>query len=89
MPGGDNAFQPGGILMNMASGATSMTLDTFGSNDLQVWNSFGTQYSVTAVGPMNLSARTAVTYKWIRFKIASVGAGGVVVFALDVSTSAL
>ena len=89
MPAGDNAFQLGIQLIQLATGATSMTVDTLGSNDLNSWSPFGSQISVSSISPNFPAARTAVAFRWIRLKISCVGAGGVAVFWIDCNTASL
>ena len=43
-----NAFQLAIAVINLATGATGITIDTFGSNDLSLWSpAFGTQIAGT------------------------------------------
>ncbi|MCE9583255.1 MAG: hypothetical protein K8T20_12260 [Planctomycetes bacterium] len=85
-----NAFQLGVQIVNLATGATGILIDTLGSNDLNTWSpAFGTQYAINGVGPNFPAARTAVAFKWVRLKISCVGAGGVAVFWIDCNTASL
>lgn len=86
---GANGFQLAIQLIQLATGATGITVDTQGSNDLQSWSTFGTQIAVNAVSQNFPAARTAVAFRWIRLKISCVGAGGVAVFWIDCNTVAL
>ncbi|NUN49082.1 MAG: hypothetical protein HUU15_09670 [Candidatus Brocadiae bacterium] len=49
-----------------ATGATSLSVDTQGSNDLQGWSTFGTTITVNAVGQNFPAARTAVAFPGTR-----------------------
>ncbi|NUN49079.1 MAG: hypothetical protein HUU15_09655 [Candidatus Brocadiae bacterium] len=86
---GANAFQLAIQLINLATGATSLSVDTQGSNDLQGWSTFGTTITVNAVGQNFPAARTAVAFRWVRLKVSCAGAGGVAVFFVDCNTASL
>lgn len=86
---GDNAFQVEITVYALASGATSVDVDTQGSNDLQNWTTFSAAYNVAAVGYSAPTARTAVAFQFVRLKYTSNGGGGTVVLACGLNTASL
>lgn len=87
MLGQDNAFQLTVETINLATGATGIEINTWGSNDLEVWHRFGTVYQLNGVDKFAPTARTAVTFRWIKLQVTCIGAGGVAVFWVNCNTS--
>ncbi|MCE9581751.1 MAG: hypothetical protein K8T20_04455 [Planctomycetes bacterium] len=86
---GNNAFQAEFTVYALVSGATSIDVDTQGSNDLQNWTTFSSAYNLAVVGSSAPAARTAVAFQFVRFKYTSIGGGGTVVLACGLNTASL
>ncbi|MCE9581750.1 MAG: hypothetical protein K8T20_04450 [Planctomycetes bacterium] len=75
-------------IFNLATGASSVTLDIEGSNDMQNWSQI-VQYTGIGVGYSAQSNATAIAYQFLRLKYLCVGGGGVAVIGAGVNLAKL
>ncbi len=86
---GSNAFQVELTVYAFTGSASEVTIDTQGSNDLQNWTTFGSAYTVNAVGYSAPSARTAVAFQFVRLKYQTTTGAGYTILAGGLNTADL
>ncbi len=83
---GANAAKVEITVYALASGATSLTLDIEGSNDMQNWAQI-VQYTSIAVGYSAQSNSTSIAYQFLRLKYTCVGTNGIAIVAAGLNSS--
>ncbi len=75
-------------IYNLASGASSVTLDIEGSNDMQNWSQI-VQYTGIGIGYSAQANSTSIAYQFVRLKYLSVGGGGTAIIGAGINLARL